>query len=30
MIVLTFIDTYGLVSQYKTEYLNKRPYCLLQ
>ena len=29
MIILTLIDIYGLVPSYKTEYLNKRPYCLL-
>ena len=30
MIVITIIDAYGLVPWYKTDYLNKIPYCLLQ
>ena len=30
IIVLTMSDIYGLVPWYKTEYLNKRPSCLLQ
>ena len=30
VIVLPILDAFGQVPWYKTEYLNKRPYCLLQ